>query len=218
MKKEQIFHSVIVALGVLLMSVTASFASVINPNPAVWHDDDDTEIFTPNELVINFEIWDAADLSATANSEFGFFFAGTDPTNAANRVTIFGSEDGYSLALAELATINFSTGMVRDWNNPIPAQDVFAPGINNIGFYYTINNLTIYTTGADNYLGSDVGTFRSLINPGVYRIDFTSPLIEQNRVAVELVAGVQPVPLPAAIFLLGSGIAGLVPVIRRNRG
>jgi hypothetical protein len=218
MKKEQIFRSVIFMLSVFFLSATASFAGVINPNPALWHDDDDTEIFTPNALVVNFEIWDAGDLAATANSEFGFFFAGTDPTNALNRVTIFGTEDSYSLALAEYAAINFTTGIVRDLSNLVPAQDTFTPGINNIGFYYTINNLTIYTTEADNYLGSDVGTFRSILNPGVYRIDFTTPLLEQNRVAVELVAGVQPVPLPAAIFLLGSGLAGLVPAVRRNRG
>ncbi|EKE13357.1 MAG: hypothetical protein ACD_13C00023G0002 [uncultured bacterium] len=212
-------HLVFVALFVSVFffaSASATHALMTNPAPALFHEDDDTELFTPESLIIDFELWDIGDLLPNTFSEFGFFFAGDDPTNSANRTIIFGNEDFFSLSLEEAASINFNTGIVRDLTD-FSQQDAFTPGAGDIGFYYTLNNLTIYTLSIYNILGSDVGTFRFRDNPNAYLIGFESPLVS-TPLAYELVAGVSPVPEPATMMLVGTGLAGLIPVLRRKRG
>ena len=218
----------LIALWNLFLFESISSATLTNPSSDTLFDDDGTEIFTPKSLVWNLELLDIGGYFGPA--EFGFFFAGTDPTMETNRTTIFGKDDQYYLGgVLQMASINFNTRIVRDLND-WSIEDSFT-GSGNIGFYYMCNPnpiggidlppLALYSLSDYNGGTDYVGTFRSKNLPNTYLLGFeipeTYPVASGIPVAFAIVSGVSPVPEPSTLLLLGSGLAGLIPLLRKKR-
>ncbi|MEW6218675.1 MAG: hypothetical protein AB1634_03960 [Thermodesulfobacteriota bacterium] len=203
--------AVAVAAGLLAagLTVNASAATLV---------DDGTEWFRPGpaQLLLGWEIQDAGhDRGAT---ELGFFLAGTDPRLATSRIPIFGPED---TCLLELASVNFVTGRVADLDDQ-EDQAFFTPTGAAIGFYYRLDagsaGFVAYSVPAFNDGGLDLAaTYPAANLVNTYRLDFFSP--QGERMTVHLMTGLRPaaVPIPSGLVLLGSGLAGLLPLARGRR-
>ena len=89
---KRILGFLAISFGVIFFGVGVALA-LPTPNTSSWYDDDDTELFLPNDIIRSFEIFDWPDLVSYVSSEFGFYFGSDDPTIFANQVTIFGPED-----------------------------------------------------------------------------------------------------------------------------
>lgn len=205
MKKICLFL-VLVTMVVLILPGNGR-ATIVNPYPSFFADDDGTELFMPSSTVLSVEGYDYAG-SLGFPSSFGFFYnsAPLDP------IVIFGAEDQ---GLSQVAQIDFANGVVYDLDNSGSVQSTFAAVKGrSIGFFlfFDDNNpstpvpplfLTTITTG-----GFDVaGTFPYLNNPANYGIIFELP--NGTPLSLHLVGGVTPVSEPATLLLLGSGFAGL---------
>ncbi|EKE13358.1 MAG: hypothetical protein ACD_13C00023G0003 [uncultured bacterium] len=201
-------------------------ASVTNPNPVNWNDDDNASFFNYENQIITFEIFDLG--GYIGPSEFGFFFAGSDPTNPANRIPIYDPLDQYypDVQNYQFASVDFVKGIVWDLdkkeNNLPTVQGLFSPASAPIGFYYNfepfnidIYSMSFYTDTSLNPLGSDVGTFMSKLDSQKYLMAFVTP--GGKQIAYEYIAGISPVPLPASVVLLGSGLLGCLSLGRRKR-
>ncbi len=196
--KRLILAMFMVMAAVFVLAGNGS-ATITNPDPSVWADDDGTELFIPNNLVLGIEVWDAGGL--IAGSRFGFFF-GTAPGEL---VTIFGPEDETTGWDPQSAIINFGSGVVWDSDDG-ELQDTFVPNPgDSIGFFFSTLSTTFYTVASLNTPAFDAAaTFPSLSSPTVYMIGFEGA--SGGAVAFEVIGGVAPVPEPGTLLLLGGGL------------
>lgn len=197
-------------LVLMALPITGVATTILNPDPTLWNEDNGAEIFIPSSVAFSIELADPF------SGEFGFYRGG----DSATLIAIFDSLD----ASGDTATIDFIndgvTGFVFD-NEQAVAQSTFTAGLGDIGFYLTLGANTLFSEASLNPLGSDwFASFQSKADPATYLIGFEAPLPSTGAlgtVALETVTGVSAVPVPAAVWLFGSGLIGLIGIARRKK-
>ena len=121
-----------------------------------------------------------------------------------------------------LAFANFGNGSVIDLDT-FTVQAGFTPSDAPFGFFMQTtgpNPLSLFSDPSLNPGGADFFAafpLKTLANGFV--LDFTSPTLPANVPGLQLtvMTGIQPVPVPASVVLLGSGLAALVTRRRLKR-
>jgi hypothetical protein len=182
---------------------------------------DDTGIFIHSPNIVTFEFLDAGALapgSVWGGSFFGMYFEGSDVSDPANLITIF---DNFDTAPLSQTNVDFSTGQVFDVTNST-VQDTFTPSSGNIGFFLApdpalgfasdpvLGFPILYSEEALNPLGDVAATFPILGVAGdPYMLTFNVPSIQPITISAHVVGGITPIPEPATLLMLSSGLMGL---------
>ena len=188
-------------IAFLAFSGMASAATTI-PGHGDFADDDGTELWYPENQVSSFKAFENP--AVTGLASFGFYFS-TDPNTL---ITIFGPEDQ---ALTSEAVIDFTAGTVWDVDDAV-TQSTFTNLGTSIGFWFELDDpspLRIFTqkslTNGFDYAYS----LPSLSDSSKYAITFFITEGGDTPIAVDVFAGITPVPLPAALPIMMTGLAGL---------
>lgn len=211
--KKNYLGILIVTVGLVCWVLAATaFAAPVNPDPAIYGSDDGTEWFVPSQDVLTLEM---SDVSETLGyySVFGFFFE-SDPGNP---IVIYDAADNTTVGGSQFASIDFAAGTVTDVDASQLKGNFFGSG--KIGFFYGLldpADLSLLALASTvNSGGLDqAGTFPVLGSPNTYLLGFETPAGE--LLSFDVVQNVAPVPLPSALFLFGSGLAGLFSVVRKK--
>lgn len=211
-------------LGLALLAGPAS-AVPVNPNPAVWGNDDGSIAFghsTSSSLAVE----QAAPLAPTIPVFFGLYFdgtggLGTGADGLANAAVIFDNGD-YSSPIppADRALIDFAQGKVFDLEL-VAVQSTFTtspPGTGDIGFFISVlfpgqsSFTTFFTDPALNPGGFDLAaTFPALVDPTTYLVAFDVPAgAETFTLAYSVLLTNLNVPEPSGVALLGLAIVMLM--------
>lgn len=197
MKKLYVFSFVSVMIALLIFSG--------NVSAIVFGGDDGTELFVPSNQLFNVEVLDLG-----AATSFGFYFDGTDVTNPANLITIFGPEDETTSGDIQTAGVDFNAEIVYDIDDS-QIQSSFTDLGLPIGFYADFDLGTIFTDPSLNPGGEDLAETRPCLSDcplsDIYRIDFKRM---DTTLTTDIVSGVKPVPEPSMLLLIGTGLSGLV--------
>jgi hypothetical protein len=196
----------IVLIAVLLHFSTGSVsATIVNPNPVMWGNDNGSETFSPGLFAGTVELYDILG-GLGAGTTFGFYFI----DNPGDLITVFDPADQTMSGNVQSATINFGTGVVRDADAGFSLQDLFPVSTSDIGFFLSIETLagidTIYTEHVLNPLLLDLSaTFPSWTDPDQYLIGFEN----SSTLYFGLVNGVtSAVPEPSTLVLFAVGVIG----------
>ncbi len=186
-------------------------ATPINPFPATYGVDDGSELFSPTDSVaLTVEFFDFQEILTpdAGGATFGFYYA----SNPDNLITILDESDfsASSASPSSTALVDFATGVVLDQDSTT-IQSLFTPLEENIGFFLTISDFTVYTESVLNALALDmVATFPSLIIPSTYLLGFGSVNESGTPItlALEIVSGITgvSVPAPGALLLIIIGM------------
>lgn len=207
----------LLAIGLLLALLTPMHlraAIMPNPDPNVYGDDlQDSGYFTHHDQVFFSEVFDLGPFLGVQSSEFGFFFSGADVNDPTNLIPIFDSSD--IGVLGRLALVDFSAGIVFDLDEN-SVQNTFSDS-GDIGFYISLDPSlgvpSFFTDPALNTDGLDLaGTFPTLETTDsrlLLTFQFPNDSGGYDPLAFESIDGVDPVPLPGTLLLLGSGLAGM---------
>lgn len=208
-----------------ILMVSSVQATPVNPFPGAFADDDGTEIFTHIGEFFSLELFDFGDSLSLAGNTFGFFFEGTDVTNPANLITIFGPEDvdpdpGGVGSVPQVAGVNINGGFVVDVDAS-EIQSAFT-GSGDVGFFLQVDPLgtsplTLFSVNAFNPLFADaMGSFPSLTDPDAYLLAFEEPFNGTLVGAFILDNGVFPMPEPGIGSMLFFGVAALLGWRRKS--
>lgn len=204
---------ILIAILFYLSSGSAN-ATIVNPDPSTWGNDNGSETFSPAMFSSSVELYDILG-ALGAGTTFGFYFV----DNPGNLITVFDPADQTTPGNVQSATINFGTGIVRDIDAGFTLQDLFPVSTSDIGFFLSIETLsgidTFYTQHVLNTSLSDFSaTFPSLIDANQYLIGFEN----RNTLYFGLVNGVtSTVPEPGTIALFAAGAMGGWFYVRRKK-
>ena len=137
------------------------------------------------------------------------------------------STNGGTLALFDDSDTGFANGLVigqsggevvfSDNNNGSWKAEVFDV-TNTSGGSIILSGNTNFLLGMDWGAGySGDSNFSLLSSPDTYLIVFDDDLNEGGPTGNMLAVDLEPIPLPAAAWLLGTGLLGLVGIVRRRR-
>ncbi len=205
-------------LSVVLLVLFVSVFVFAQKGHAGYLPDDGTESFYPEDVVIGIELWDIGSNSTSLlTSTFGFYYT-DDPGTL---IPIFDPWDETSGGDVQSAAIYFNTGTALDglvWDIDDGVwQASFTPSVGTgIGFYLSVLGSTLFTDAVLNTGGQDlVATYPNDSNASKYLIAFQHP--DGFSMALEVVAGITPVPEPSTMLLLGSGLAAVAGYSYRRR-
>jgi len=146
---------------------------------------------------VNFSFANYFDVTLTANNISDATTSPATNTSISESFTftsVFNSASGYyegSLSIGSLLTADFTNMVVTE--NPFGGNDFFAD---------------LSYTGGSLMGGLSVGTLSG---------GYSTNLLTGNISVLATVAEVQAVPVPAAVWLFGSGLIGLVGIARRKK-
>ena len=221
--KLQGFKKYLLVLLLLGFSGSGWAALYPNPFPGILGDDiDGTGLFIPGDFTLSLEVYDPLELTTAGifGFEFGFYY-GSDPLVL---TPIFDVLDSSLLLGPQTAAVDFTSGpdgQVFDLDTPSLSPVLFdnSLGTAPIGFYLSIPTLAgpIFTQALRNPSDADLSAaYPYLPIPSAYLIGFADP---SSGVIIPLYASLvgplNPVPVPGAIFLWLTGLAGLAMFRRR---
>ncbi len=199
MKKAGVLLVVFCSLTILFAG--AAMATMIGGASPVlgFGNDDGSEIFSTDNLLISFEVYNPAMTDDGKSTAFGFY--NIDDTQAG---IIF-------LGGAIWGAVDFLTGDIARSDG---TSDTFIPSGSDIGFFLVVDGEFIFTQAALNGGVDLAATF-----PGEFHQYLISFENQEGLLAVEFVSGIgnkAAVPEPGTVILLGVGIAGIAAYRRKN--